>query len=154
MKPVNEHFKGCAPELEKLFREHISKLESKFKEVYFFVEDYRTAAGFRILDMKLEGFYPLQTLRAHQIPFRIVTLDWDTNSEYFYNSYKTLINQWVKLSQYRTMMAFAQADHLFLKASTEPQKVKKAIEDQKFNWALKIEDEYNIFKAEKMLEVL
>lgn len=154
MKPTNEHFKGCAPELEELFRDHLLKLEYKFKDTYFYIGDYNLAAGFRILDMKLNGFYPLHALKASGVPFRIVTLDWDRNSQYFYDKFKAIIDQWSKLSRYRTMMVFADAEHLFLKATTNPEGVKDALGSQKFNWALKTEDEYNIFKAEKMLEVM
>ena len=151
MKPIDSHYSNCDVELSYIFHPFIEKLGGEFEETYFRVPKYMYASGLRIGGMVFKGQYPARVLAANGIEPKvaIVPLD-DPKAKYFFDSHTEIIYLWERLTKYRKMMIFHDMEDLFLKLTDSKDPVD--LRSQNLQWALKVEEEFNIFKAQKLLE--
>ena len=151
MKPVDSHYSNCDVELSYVFEPFINRLGNEFSEEYFHNPVYIYASIIRIGDMAFNGQYSARVLAANGIKpvVEIVPLD-DPKAKYFFDSHTEIIYLWERLSKYRKMMIFHGIENMFLKLTDFKDPVK--LPSQNLQWALKIEEEFNIFKAQKLLE--
>lgn len=151
MKPIASHYSNCDVVLSYVFEPFINKLENEFTEEYFHNPMYMYASCIRIGGMSFNGQYSAKVLSAHGIKpkVEIVPMD-DPKAKYFFDSHTEIIYLWERLSKYRKMMIFHGMENMFLKLTDFKDPVR--LPSQNLQWALKIEEEFNIFKAQKLLE--
>ena len=151
MKPTHSHYSNCDVELSPLFYPFINKLVDEFIKEYFHNPTYMYASGLRINGMTFKGQYPAKVLAANGIKpkVEIVPMD-DPKAKYFFDSHTEIIYLWEKLSKYRKMMLFHDMEHMFLKLTDFKDPIN--LPSQNLQWALKVEEEFNVFKAQKLLE--
>lgn len=151
MRPRDSHYANCDSELTHIFIPFIEKLEGEFREEYFRVPKYMYAAGLRIGGMEFMGQYSARVLTNHgfEPKVEIIPID-DPKAKYFFDSHTEIIYLWERLSKYRKMMIFHEMEDLFLKLSESKDPIN--LRSQNLQWALKVEEEFNIFKAQKLLE--
>lgn len=151
MKPIDSHYSNCDVELSYVFQPFINKLGNEFMEEYFNNPMFMYASGLRIKGMEFNGQYPAKVLAANGIEPKVVMIPVDyPKAEYFFDSHTEIIHLWERLSKYRKMMLFHDMEHMFLKLADFKDPVN--LPAQNLQWALKIEEEFNIFKARKLLE--
>lgn len=151
MTPIDSHYSNCDDKLSHVFHPFINKLGHEFMEEYFHTPIYMYAAGLHISGMAFKGQYSAKVLAAHGIKpkIEIIPTD-DPKAKYFFDSHTEIIYLWERLSKYRKMMIFHEAENMFLKLTDLRDPVN--LPSQNLQWALKIEEEFNIFKAQKLLE--
>lgn len=151
MRPIDSHYANCDYDLSNIFHPFIAKLSDEFVEEYFRVPKYMYASGLQIGGMSFMGQYSAKVLAANGIEPKvaIVPMD-DPKAIYFLDSHTEIIYLWERLSKYRKMMIFHDMEDLFLKLTDYRDPVN--LRSQNLQWALKVEEEFNIFKAQKLLE--
>lgn len=151
MKPIDSHYSNCDVELSYIFQPFIDKLEGEFRDEYFNSSIFLYASGLRIKGMTFNGCYSAKVLAANGIEpkVEIIPIDYP-EAEYFFDSHTEIIHLWEKLSKYRKMMLFHEMEHMFLKLTDFKDPVN--LPNQNLQWALKVEEEFNVFKARKLLE--
>ena len=151
MTPIDSHYSNCDVELSYIFQPFIDKLGDEFRDEYFSNSLYMYASGLRINGLTFNGQHSAKVLYANGIKpkVEIVPLD-DPKAKYFFDSHTEIIYLWERLSKYRKMMIFHGVENMFLKLSDFKDPVN--LPSQNLQWALKIEEEFNIFKARKLLE--
>ena len=151
MKPIDSHYSNCDAGLSYIFEPFIKKLGNEFMEEYFLNLIYMYASGLRINGMTFEGQYAARVLAANGIKPKVVIVPADDpKAKYFFDSHTEIIYLWEKLSKYRKMMLFHEMEHMFLKLTDSKDPV--SLPSQNLQWALNIEEEFNVFKARKLLE--
>lgn len=151
MRPRDSHYSNCDDELSYIFQPFIEKLGGEFMEEYFRNPRYMYASGLRIGGMEFRGQYPAKVLAANGIEPKVAIIPMDDpKAKYFFDRHTEIIYLWEKLSKYRKMMLFHEMEDLFLKLSESRDPVN--LRSQNLQWALKVEEEFNIFKAQKLLE--
>ena len=151
MKPIDSHYSNCDVGLSYIFEPFIKKLGNEFMEEYFFNPLYAYASVIRINGMSFNGQYSARVLTANGIKPKVETVPVDDpKAKYFFDSHTEIIYLWERLSKYRKMMVFHEMEDMFLKLTDFKDPVN--LPAQNLQWALKIEEEFNVFKARKLLE--
>ena len=151
MKPIDSHYSNCDVELSYVFQPFIDKLGSEFTEEYFHNSIFMYAAALYIGGMTFKGQYSAKVLIANGIKPKVEIIPMDyPKAKYFFDSHTEIIYLWERLSKYRKMMIFHGVEDMFLKLTDFRDPVN--LPAQNLQWALKIEEEFNIFKAQKLLE--
>ena len=151
MKPIDSHYSNCDDKLSYIFQRFIGELACEFAEEYFNNSIYMYASGLRINGMTFYGQYSAKVLAANGIEPKLAIIPTDyPKAKYFFDSHTEIIYLWERLSKYRKMMLFHELEHMFLKLTDS--KDPASLPSQNLQWALKIEEEFNVFKARKLLE--
>jgi len=151
MRPIDSHYANCDDSLSHMFIPFIERLEGEFMEEYFRVPKYMYASGLQIGGMSFKGQYSAKVLAANGIEPKVAIVPIDEpKAKYFFDSHTEIIYLWERLSKYRKMMIFHDMEDLFLKLADSRDPVN--LRSQNLQWALKVEEEFNIFKAQKLLE--
>lgn len=151
MKPIDFHYSNCDVELSYVFQPFINKLKNEFREEYFHDPMYMYATELHIGGMTFKGQYGARILAANGIKPRVEIIPMDgPKAKYFFDNHTEIIYLWERLSKYRKMLIFHGVGDMFLKLTDFKDPVNLC--SQKLQWALKIEEEFNIFKARKLLE--
>lgn len=151
MKPIDSHYSNCDVELSYLFQPFIDKLEGEFRDEYFTNSLYMYASGLRINGLTFYGQHSAKVLAANGIESKVMVIPVDyPKAKYFFDNHTEIIYLWEKLSKYRKMMLFHDMEHMFLKLTDLKDPIN--LPSQNLQWALKVEEEFNVFKARKLLE--
>ena len=151
MKPIDSHYSNCDAGLSYIFEPFINKLGHEFMEEYFLNPVYMYASVIRINGMSFNGQYTARVLAANGIEPKVVIVPGDDpKAMYFFDSHTEIIYLWEKLSKYRKMMLFHEMEDMFLKLTDFKDPIN--LPSQNLQWALKVEEEFNVFKARKLLE--
>lgn len=152
MKPLSIYFKNCNKDLAYLFNEYLRNLEETCRNLFF--ARFRRSAKIVILDMEFTGFYEPRVLNFHGIPLSVGYVEWDDNSARIYNEYKKIIELWEELSQYRSILKFIEHEELFLRVLDNVDTLKKVVDSKRLDWLMRVEEDFNVFKATKLIEGL
>lgn len=151
MKPLASHYSSCDPELSYIFNPYFGKLSHEFADEYYSDPKYMYAPSLRIGSLEFEGQYPIRALTQAKIEPKVMTIPIEeSKASYFLESHCEIIKLWEQLSKYKKIMTFHGLDNLFLKLTENREKV--SLPSQKMQWLLQVEEEYNVFKARKLLE--
>lgn len=151
MKPMPVYFKNCNKDLAFLFDKYLYNLEQACRDVFFY--RFPRYAKIVIQDMEFTGFYETRLLVQNGIPLLTAYVDeWDVDSARIYDGYKELIKVWEDLSQYQSILKFIGREDLFLKVLDNLDTLEKVVDSKQLNWLAKIEENFNVFKATKLIE--
>lgn len=150
MKPMPVHFRNCNKDLTYLFNQYLHDLEESCRNLFFY--QYRYDARIVILDMEFTGFYEPKVLIHIGKPLTVGHVEWDDDSARIYNEYKKIIELWEKLSQYLSILKFVGHEDLFLKVQDNADTLKNLMNSKRLDWLVGVEEDFNVFKATKLIE--
>jgi len=150
MRPMPVYFKSCNKDLAFLFNKYIHNLEEVCRDLFF--NQFKYSARLVILDMEFTGFYTTKVLSHSGIPIKVEHLEWNDDSAQIYNGYKEIIKLWEEVSQYQNVLKFIGQEELFLKVLDNVDTLKRATDSKRLNWLMKVEEDFNVFKASKLIE--